>query len=58
MTESEAHAWLADERSSLGNHNAMCAGDYGLASVRAEQENAAMMEQAYWVLRARKDGLL
>ena len=51
----EAKAWLNGERSMCNN---LSSGDPDLWQVRIAQADAAMIEAAYWVLRAHKDGLI
>ena len=55
MTKDEARAWLMGERSTCNN---MAQDPYETLWVRIAQADAAMMQQAYYVLKAHKDGLL
>ena len=55
MNDNEAREWLSGNRSMC---NSLSSGDPDMWQVRTVQADAAMMEQAYWVLRAYKEGLL
>ena len=55
MTEQEAKEWLKGVRSMT---NLISSEDRNLWQVRTAQADAAMMEQAYWLLRAVKEGLI
>ena len=55
MTHKEAVAWLNDERSMS---NIIPLDDVSTWQVRIAQADAAMMQQAYLVLKAHKEGLL
>ena len=57
MTKAEAIEWFEDKRD-MGNLIPYTPEDDGIARVRIEQANAAKLEQAYWVLRAHKEGLI
>ena len=58
MTKEEAKEWLEGQRSTTN----MIPSDpdgYGLTwEVRIAQADAAMMQQAYWTLRAHSEGLI
>ena len=57
MNVSEAREWLTGKRSM---HNAIdfIGPDGNTALVDEARADAAMLEQAYWILRAAKEGLL
>ena len=55
MTLEEALAWLNCKRSSI---NYAYGNDPGEAQVNAARMDASNMEQAYWAVRAHKEGLL
>lgn len=55
MTLEEAKEWLKGNRSYC---NLVPQDPFETWQVRISQADAAMMEQAYWVLRAVKEGLL
>ncbi len=55
MTYEEALEWLQGKRSSL---NYIPEGPFETWQVRVAQADAAMMEQAYWVLKAHKEQLV
>ena len=55
MDREEAREWLSGNRSIC---NSFSSGDPDLRILRTAQADAAMMEQAYWVLRAYKEGLV
>jgi hypothetical protein len=55
MEKQEAEEWLSGNRSMC---NSLSSGDPDLWQVRIAQADAAMMQQAYWVLRAYKEGLI
>lgn len=55
MDINEAKEWLKGNRSMC---NCLSSSDPDLGQVRTAQIDAAMMEQAYWVLRASKEGLI
>jgi len=55
MNIDEARAWLNGERSTT---NYMPQDPFETWAVRIAQADAAMIQQAYWVLKARDDGLL
>lgn len=57
MSLEEALAWLRGERSSI-NIQYAASDDRNHASACAAREDAAACEQAYWVVRAHKEGLL
>ena len=54
MDIEEAKAWLRGERSTL---NAMSVLPMDVWAVRTAEADAAMMQQAYWILRAHSEGL-
>ena len=55
MDKAEAIAWLEGKRSMV---NLIREDPYDTWEVRVAQADAAKTEQAYWVLRAHKDGLI
>jgi hypothetical protein len=55
MTIEEAKEWLKGNRSLC---NSISSADFETWQVRIAQADAAMMEQAYLVLKAHKEGLL
>lgn len=55
MTENEAKGWLKKESSMC---NVIKGSDPDKWMVLVVQADAAMMEQAYWFLKANKEGLL
>ncbi len=55
MTIEEAKEWLRGERSMC---NIIPQEPFDTWQVRIAQADAAMAEQAYWVLRAYKEGLI
>lgn len=55
MNPEEAKEWLKGNRSMC---NILSSVDPDLWQVRIAQADAAMMEQAYWVLRSNKEGLI
>jgi hypothetical protein len=55
VSEEEAIAWLTGSRSMT---NIIPQDPYESWLVRIAQADAAMMEQAYWILRTHKEGLL
>lgn len=57
MKLEHAIEWLRGERSSWNQH-ATCGEDTRMACVTCAQEDAAHMQQAYWMLRAHKEGLV
>jgi hypothetical protein len=64
MTKAEAIEWFEDKRD-MGDvipqffkHDGINYQDDGTCIVRTEQANAAKLEQAYWILRAHKEGLI
>jgi hypothetical protein len=57
MKIDEAKEWFEGKRD-MGNLIPHGLPDDGISTVRCEQANAAKLEQAYWVLRAHKEGLL
>ena len=54
MDRQEATEWLEGKRSMC---NILSSEDPNLWQVRIAQADAAMMEQAYWTLKAHKEGL-
>ena len=59
MRYEEALAWLSGERS-MANHFRSMTGDraFEQREVWLARADAACMEQAYWTLRAHREGLL
>jgi hypothetical protein len=57
MDLKEAEAWLSGERSTI-NHHIENTENRGEALVNCAREDAAFTEQAYWVLRAHREGLV
>ena len=55
MTKNEAEEWLLGNRS-MTNLITQC--PFETWEVRISQADAAMMEQAYWVLKAYNEGLI
>ena len=55
MTPEEALEWLSGNRSMT---NVLSSEDPNLWQVQIAQADAAMCQQAYWVLRAHKEGLV
>jgi hypothetical protein len=55
MTNEEAREWLKGDRSLC---NSIGSSDPDRWQVLIAQADAAMMEQAYWFLKADKEGLL
>lgn len=55
MRYDEAQAWLRGERSTINTAWGETIGD---AQERATRQDAAMTEQAYWIVRAHKEGLV
>lgn len=55
MNHDEAVAWLSGQRSSI---NIVINEPFETWEVRIAQTDAAMMQQAYWVLRAHEENLL
>jgi hypothetical protein len=55
MSPKEAMEWFEGKRSMT---NSLSSPDSNLWQVQTAQADAAMMEQAYWVLRAHKEGLI
>ncbi len=55
MTYDEAVSWLKGERS-VTNYRQIPNDEQ--SHVRVAQEDAAMTEQAYWIVRAHKEGLV
>ncbi len=55
MTIEEAKEWLRGERSMC---NIIPQEPFDTWQVRIAQADAAMAEQAYWVLKAHKEGLV
>ena len=55
MKEEEAKEWLKGNRSMC---NSIGSSDPDKWQVLIAQADAAMMEQAYWVLKAYKEGLM
>ena len=55
MEPDEAIAWLRGERSTC---NTTPRDPFETWQVRTTRADAAMMQQAYWVLKAHKDGLI
>lgn len=55
MNKEEAQEWLKGNRSMC---NIIPSNDFETWQVRIVQADAAMMEQAYWVLKAHKEGLI
>ena len=54
MRYEEALAWLRGERSTINYRKTIDPE----SDVRVAQEDAALTEQAYWIVRAHKEGLL
>lgn len=54
MSYEEALAWLRGERSVI---NYRKVGGEPESDVRVAQEDAALTEQAYWIAKARSEGL-
>ena len=57
MDYNEALEWIKGERS-LTDFMQQYAMDMGECQVRIAQADAAMIQQAYWVLRAHKEELV
>jgi hypothetical protein len=57
MNIEEAKAWLIGERSSM-NHFYAYSIDNQKAEIQTAQCDAARTEEAYWVARAHKEGLV
>ena len=55
MKYEEGLAWLNDERSTV---NMLQQPNDEQSHVRVAQADAAMTEQAYWIVRAHKEGLV
>jgi len=55
MDYTEALAWLRGERSMC---NIVAQDPYETWQVRIAQADAAMTQQAYWIVRARGEGLV
>lgn len=55
MSAEEAKEWLEGKRSMC---NTFVGTDPDIRTVQIVQADAAMMEQAYWVLKAHKEGLI
>ena len=55
MDSEEAQAWLRGERSTT---NWLQQPDNKQSHVQVHQADAALTEQAYWVVRAHKEGLV
>ena len=55
MNLEESKAWLRGERSTV---NAMSVLPMEIWEVRTAEADAAMMQKAYWILRAHTEGLL
>lgn len=59
MNKDEAIAWLKGERSTWNHHaTANPINDMSAAAARCAEDDAAHTAQAYWVLRAYKEGLI
>lgn len=59
MSEDEARAWLLGQRSMTNIiMDAEWGNDRQQTLVRIAQADAAMVEAAYWTLRAHREGLL
>jgi hypothetical protein len=54
MTPEEAKEWIKGKRSSV---NMIPTEPFETWNLRIAQADAAMMEQAYWILRAHKEKL-
>jgi len=57
MDVEEAKAWMRGERSTV-NHHLGQASNRGEDLVSCAREDAALTEQAYWVLKAHHEGLI
>jgi hypothetical protein len=55
MTVDEAHEWLNGNRTMT---NSIPQDPFATWQVRIAEADAAMMQQAYWVLRANSEGIL
>lgn len=55
MSREEAIAWLAGERSMINN---ISQDPFDTWAVRTAQADAAMIQAAYWVLKAYSEGLI
>ena len=55
MRQEEALEWLNGTRSSI---NLIPQDPFNTWQIRIAEADAAMMQQAYWVLRAHKEGLV
>ncbi len=54
MTYEEALAWLRGERSTINYTEAPTPQE---SRVNAAKQDASMTEQAYWIVRAHKEGM-
>lgn len=52
MLKEEARKWLSGERSTI---NEVCQEPLETWTVRVAQADAAMIEQAFWILKAHKE---
>lgn len=57
MNVEEAKAWIRGDRSTWNQH-ANQAPNQGENFANCARDDAAMIEQAYWVLRAHREGLM
>lgn len=57
MDLKEAKAWMSGERSTI-NHHLDNTQNRGEDLVNCAREDAALTEQAYWVLKAHREGLM
>jgi hypothetical protein len=55
MTYEEAVAWLQGQRSMC---NIIPTGDDGMWSVKVAQADAAMTQQAYWIVKAWSENIV
>ena len=55
MSYEEALAWLKGERSTI---NYTDAGTPEQSRINSAEKDASMTEQAYWIVRAHKEGLV
>ena len=57
MSYEEAMAWLTGKRSMINIFGSIC-GDSPTANLMTAEADAAMTQQAYWIVKAHKDGLV
>ena len=55
MDNEEAQAWLRGERSTINYTQAPTPED---SRINSAKKDASMTEQAYWIVRAHKEGLV